>query len=214
MKVANATTIKRFPMYLRLLKTLRDAGQINVSATYLSNELGREAISIRKDLAITGVEGKPRIGFDIKDLIHAIEDFLGWNNSTDAFLVGVGNLGSALLGYEGFKASGLQIVAGFDKSSEKIGKRINGRKIFSIDELPKLTKRMHINLGILAVPANHAQECADLMVKAGIRAIWNFTPKKINVPKGIVTQKEDMASGLAILSVKLSKVLDEGGEND
>jgi redox-sensing transcriptional repressor len=210
MKVANATTIKRFPMYLRLLKSLKEKGEEYVSATYLSQELGRESISIRKDLAVTGAEGKPRIGFSVKELIHSIEDFLGWNNTTDAFLIGVGNLGSAILGYEGFKNSGLDIVAGFDCNEDKVGKIVNEREIFHIKDLQKLTKRMHINMGILAVPAFAAQECADLMVAAGIKAIWNFTPKKVSVPEGVVTQKEDMASGLAILSVKLSKVLEEG----
>ncbi|MGD9638710.1 MAG: redox-sensing transcriptional repressor Rex [Alphaproteobacteria bacterium] len=206
-KTIGIPTIRRLPAYLRLAKDLQQKNEKTVSATYFAEILDIDSIVVRKDIASTGSLGKPRIGFDIEELIDNIENFLGWNNTTDAFLVGVGNLGSAILGYQGFTGNGLNIVAGFDVDPQKIGTKIYGKEIFPIDKLYDLVPRMNINMAILAVPSKAAQDVVDKLVDAGIRAIWNFTPVKLKTPDTIVTQKEDLSSGLAELSVKLSKVL-------
>jgi redox-sensing transcriptional repressor len=208
-KIRKVPTVRRMPSYLRELRKLRAEGREHVSATYLAEELNMEPIVVRKDLASSGAVGTPRIGFAVDELIDAIEEFLGWKNTTDAFLVGVGSLGTALLGYQGFREHGLQVVAAFDTDPEKIGTEVHAKPVLKLDRLPQLARRMHVNMGVLTVPAEVAQDVTDLMVRGGMRAIWNFTPVKLNVPRGVVTQSEDLASGLAVLSVKLGRALEE-----
>ena len=128
--------------------------------------------------------GKPKLGYCIDELIATIEDFLGWNNTKDAYLVGVGHLGSALLGYQGFKEYGLNIIAAFDIDKDKIGTDDPWRKGIPRRETDNMIKRMGIKIGILTVPAAPAQELTNVMVKAGIEAIWNFSPVKVSCTAG------------------------------
>jgi redox-sensing transcriptional repressor len=202
-KVAALPTIRRLPLYLRLLKELEACGDVLISGTFLAEKLQCEPIQVRKDLAVTGSEGRPRLGFNIHNTIEAIENFLGWNNSQDAFLVGVGSLGSALLGYGAFEQHNLKIVAAFDSNQKKIGTTIHRREIFSIDRLRDLALRLHVHIGIITVPASAAQSVADYMVICNITGIWNFSPVKLQVPPNIVVQYEDLSSGLAVLSRRL-----------
>ena len=121
-------------------------------------------------------------------------------------MVGAGHLGYALLGYHGFKEYGVDIIAAFDNNPERVDKFINYKKVFSIDRLEEIVSRMQIKIGILTVPASVAQELADRMVNAGIKAIWNFAPLKINVPSDVVVQNENLASSLAVLSQKIKSL--------
>ena len=203
MKVNKLPTIRRLPAYLHLLRQLREAGQETVSGTVLAEQLNLDAVQVRKDLSSTGIVGKPRIGFSVPGLVTAIEEYLGWNNTTDAFLVGVGNLGSALLGYAGFHRHRLSVLAGFDNDPSKIGQEFYGKPVYPMEKLPNLARRMRVHICILTVPAEQAQAVADLLVAARITAIWNFSPVALNVPPGIIVQNEDLASGLAVLSRKL-----------
>lgn len=200
---AGVACVKRLPAYLQLLRVLQGQGCQYVSGTVLATTHNLEPVIVRKDLAITGIVGTPRRGFPVGELIAAIERFLGWDNQTKAVLVGVGNLGSALLGYRGFENFGLRIAGAFDNSPDRIGKWIQGRKVQPMSQLAAFTRRAGIVLGVLAVPGAAAQEAADLMVRAGIRGIWNFTPMKFDVPENVVVQKEDLAEGLAVLSHRL-----------
>jgi len=193
------------PAYLRILKDLVATDQKTVSATLLAKALGFEPIVVRKDFEPLPVTGKSGVGYDIQELVRAIEDHLGWNNITDAFLVGTGNLGSALLGYRGFEQYGVKIVLAFDVDPAKTSQTINDVHVLPIDELPAMAGRMKVQIGILAVPAECAQAIADKMVQAGIRGIWNFAPVKLVVPENVVVQNEDLAEGLAVLSVKLDR---------
>ena len=211
-KIAKLPSIQRMPQYLHVARKLLDEGNSVVSTTLLAKELGVEPIVARKDLELTNLVGQSGIGYQLKDLILAVETFLGWNNATDAFLVGVGAMGSALLKFNGFQQHGINILAGFDISHNVLGLDINGRKVFHIDSLPNLARRMKINIGILCVPEENAQKVADMMIRGGIRAIWNFTPAKLIVPDEVVVQREILASGLAVLSVKLSKMFAEERE--
>jgi redox-sensing transcriptional repressor len=147
--------------------------------------------------------GTPRIGFRISELIAAIERFLGWDHQAKAVLVGVGNLGTALLGYQGFHDYGFRIVGAFDNNPKLVGKWVHGRKVQAIDQLIPFVRRGEILLGMLTVPGSSAQATAALMMRAGIKGIWNFTPAKLQLPKEVVTQKEDLAEGLAVLSHRL-----------
>lgn len=205
-KVGNLASVRRLPAYLYLLRQLQENGREVVSSTYIAEKLRLEAIQVRKDLAVTGNIGKPKVGYYVPTLIQAIEHFLGWDNDTDAFLVGAGNLGSALLGYQGLAKHGLNIVAAFDTDPAKIGTQIHGRDVLPLEKLSDLVGRMHITMGIVAVPAEAAQSVVELMVASGITAIWNYSPTHLDVPKNIAVQNEDLASGLAVLSVKAASV--------
>jgi len=193
------------PSYLRILKDLVATEQKTVSATLLAKALGFEPIVVRKDFDPLPVTGKSGVGYDIHELIKAIEDHLGWNNITDAFLVGTGNLGTALLGYRGFEQYGVKIVLAFDVNPAKTDQTINEVHVLPIEELPMMAERMKVQIGVLAVPAEFAQGIAEKMIKAGIRGIWNFAPVKLAVPETVVVQNEDLAEGLAVLSVKLDR---------
>lgn len=201
-------TLRRLPVYYQYLKKIHREGKIDfISATQIGNDLNIIPIQVRKDLEITEITGRPKLGYNVTELIKGIEDFLGWNNITDAFLVGAGNLGSALLGYNGFREYGVNIIAGFDNDEKKVGTEIAGKKILHVDKLPDMVKRMGIKIGILTVPAFCAQEVADLMVDAGIKAIWNFTHVKISAPPGVILQHENLAASLVVLSKKLKITL-------
>ena len=204
---AGLSCVKRLPSYLQLLRVLQAEGKEYVSGTVLASVHHLEPVIVRKDLAITGIVGTPRLGFRVTELITAIERFLGWDNQTKAILVGTGNLGAALLGYRGFETFGLQIVAAFDVDPKKIGKWVHGRKVQSMNQLAGFARRGEIMLGVLTVPAEVAQAAADAMVSAGIRGIWNFTPVKLKVPDSVAAQKEDLAEGLAVLSHRLQHLL-------
>ena len=191
--------VKRLPAYLQLLRILQAEGNEYVSGTVLASVHHLEPVIVRKDLAITGITGTPRIGFRVNELISAIEHFLGWDIQTKAILVGTGILGTALLGYRGFENFGLQIIAAFDSDPRKVGRWLKGRRVQTLEQLVKFARHNRITLGVLTVPGDAAQEAANLIARAGIRGIWNFTPTKLELPGDLVTQKEDLAEGLAVL---------------
>jgi len=198
-------TLRRLPLYYQYLKKIRDEKKNQfISCTQIGNDLSILPIQVRKDLGVTDAVGKPKLGYSIDGLIAVIEEFLGWNNTKDAYLVGVGHLGTALLGFERFKEYGLNIIAAFDNDKEKIGQTIHGVKVFHIGKLDNMVKRMGIKIGILTVPSEPAQDLTNEMVHAGIEAIWNFSPVKVAVPPGIIVQHENLASSLVVLSKKLT----------
>lgn len=197
-------TLRRLPLYVHFLRTLERRGRSAVSSSHLGEELGLDPTQVRKDFEATGIVGRPRVGYDVSGLIEAIETALGWNNVRQAFLVGAGNLGQALLGYGRFGEAGLDIVAAFDRDDQKIGTEIQGKQVLPMAKLPGLARRMRVMVGILTVPADVAQETADAFVRAGILAIWNFAPVRLRVPEGVIVQNEDLYSGLATLTQKLA----------
>ena len=198
-------TLRRLPLYYQYLKKIRDEKKSDfISCTQIGNALSILPIQVRKDLGVTDAVGKPKLGYSIDVIIAIIEDFLGWNNTKDAYLVGVGHLGTALLGFERFKEYGLNIIAAFDIDREKVGSTIHGVKVFHIGKLDNMVKRMGIKIGILTVPSAPAQDLTNEMVHAGIEAIWNFSPVKVAVPPDIIVQHENLASSLVVLSKKLT----------
>jgi len=197
-------TIRRLPMYFSLLQKAAQESQTSVSSSQLAAALGLEPIQVRKDLEAIGVTGQPRVGFPVAELIHAIESFLGWDNVTDAFIIGAGHLGTALAGYQGFQKHGLNVVALFDNDPRKVGQTIHGKEVLHIDKLGNLANRLHVHIAILTVPAEVAASAAQLAIEAGIQAIWNFTPTKLAVPEGIILERVDLAASLAVLSSKLA----------
>ncbi|MDR1385005.1 MAG: redox-sensing transcriptional repressor Rex [Planctomycetaceae bacterium] len=193
-------SIQRLPVYLRYLKKLKTNSETSVSCTKIADELGQLSVQVRKDLAITGITGRPKVGYRIIDLIEAIEMFLGWNRITRAFLVGAGSLGSAILGYQGFSEFGLDIVAAFDTDPNKLGTKIHGCPVHHTDELTCMGKDKNIDVGILTVPAAAAQVAADLLVNVGVRGIWNYTPILLELPGRVICEHVKLSASFAVLS--------------
>ena len=198
-------SVRRFPSYLRLLKQRKENGEKHISATQLADELGLTPIQVRKDLSSTGIEGRPKIGFLIEELIVSITHALGWDNLTEALIIGAGNLGMALASYNGFSAYGLRIAAIFDKDPEKIGKKAGDLTILPVDTINQYIKNNRVTIAVIAVPANQAQATCDMLIKCGIRGIWNFAPKNLKVPEDVVMQRTDLAASFAVLSVMLRR---------
>lgn len=202
-KIPATPSIRRLPSYLHLIKQVRADGYEFISGTVIAQELNLEPIQVRKDLAITGIIGKPKRGYPVAPLIAAIEHFLSWDTAKKAIIVGAGNLATALTGYGEFQYHGLNFIAAFDKDPTKIGKDIHGVPVYSIDEMAEKVKGHDVSLAILTVPSTFAQETADIIVNAGIKAIWNFTNAKLKLPDDVVCQQEDLTSGYAMLCVMM-----------
>ncbi|MBR0192276.1 MAG: redox-sensing transcriptional repressor Rex [Thermoguttaceae bacterium] len=205
-RVYPVPSIRRLPLYLSFLRQLREQKVEVVSSTRIAEELGLTGIQVRKDLAMTGIVGRPKIGHSINELVSHIECFLGWDKSRPAFLVGVGHLGTALLGYKGFKQENLDIVASFDSDPEKIGKTILGRPTYPVSEFSQKAKEMNVQCAILTVPAQFAQATADMMVEAGIVGIWNFAPVQLFVPDSVIVENVSLSSSYAVLSQRLTQI--------
>jgi len=202
-------TLRRLPLYYRLLKQLRETGRTGISCTTIGKELKLDPTQVRKDIELTGTVGRPKVGYDINELTCAIERLLGWDNTTEAFLIGAGSLGEALLGYPGFTECGLNIVAAFDVDPNKCNRVIHGKHVRHISKLSGLMRRMRVRFGIITVPASEAQRAADLLVEGGVLAIWNFAPAKIQVPERVIVTNEDLYCSLAVLSQKMTRKLAE-----
>ena len=191
-------TLQRLPMYLNYIQGLPEDAPKNISATTIAEALQLNDVQVRKDLASVSSSGKPKVGYNVKDLIAELEAFLGYNDIDNAVIVGAGSLGKALLNYSGFKAYGLNIIAAFDLCEEPT--EFQGKTVFPIAQLGSFCRKVNVHIGIITVPASSAQEICDLLVESGIRAIWNFAPVHLVVPDGILVQNENMASSLALLS--------------
>lgn len=202
-KEISKSVLKRLPGYLTYLKNMPEDAPAHISATALANALGMGEVQVRKDLALVSDGGRPKIGYLRESLIDDIEQFLGYDNTTDAVLVGAGKLGCALLGYQGFDEYGLNILAAFDVDANKTGMDESGKPVYTLDKLPSFCKAHKILMGIITVPSSHAQEVCDLMIANGIKAIWNFAPAHLEVPDNILVQTQNMASSLAVLSMHL-----------
>lgn len=194
--------VKRFPLYLRVLRDMEAQGEAYASGAVVAKALALDPIVVRKDLSKTGVRGKPRVGFPMSEIIASIERYLGWNANTEAVLAGAGRLGSALLGYPGFQHQGFKIVAAFDINPKKRGK-ISGVPVYPSSQIAEIVRKLNVSLGILTVPADQAQSVADAMMAGGVRGIWNFTPVQLSVPADVIVKREDLAASLAVLSHRL-----------
>ena len=207
-KQISKSVLKRLPGYLAYLKNMPENAPLHISATALANALGMGEVQVRKDLAMVSDGGRPKIGYLRESLIDDIEQFLGYDNTTDAVLIGAGKLGQALMAYKGFDEYGLNILAAFD-IAPKMDMTEEGKPIYSMDQLSHFLRTNKVLMGIVTVPAEHAQEAADHLIAGGIKAIWNFAPTHLEVPEGILVQTENMATSLAVLSVHLQAQIKE-----
>ena len=207
-KEISKSVLKRLPGYLSYLKSLPEGTATYISATALANALGMGEVQVRKDLAMVSDGGRPKIGYPRQQLIEDISQFLGYDNTTDAILIGAGKLGQALLGYSGFDAYGLNILAAFD-AAPAADQTLDGKPILHIDKLESFCNTNNVLMGIITVPAQHAQQVCDKLIRCGIKTIWNFAPVHLDVPANILVQNENMATSLAVLSMHLQAHIKE-----
>jgi redox-sensing transcriptional repressor len=193
-------TIARLPEYLRALHHLAETGADTVSSEGLAAAAGVNSAKLRKDLSHLGSYGTRGVGYDVALLVDQIEYILGLDQRRAVCLVGVGNLGHALAGYDGFASRGFRIVALFDADPAKVGERINGMAVRHIDELARVAVEESLAIGVIATPAGAAQAVADELVAAGVTSILNFAPCVLSVPPNVDVRKVDLAIELQILS--------------
>ena len=201
-KEISKAVLKRLPGYLAYLKNIPESASPYISATALAAALGMGEVQVRKDLAMVSDGGRPKIGYLRESLIEDISQFLGYDNTTDAILVGAGKLGQALLGYSGFEAYGLNILAAFDEKTVENGS-VESCNVYGMDKLETFCRSNKVLMGIITVPASCAQQVCDKLIQCGIKAIWNFAPVHLDVPDNILVQNENMATSLAVLSMHL-----------
>ena len=207
-KEISKAVLKRLPSYLSYLKNIQDAESPYISATTLANALGMGDVQVRKDLAMVSDGGRPKVGYHRESLIEDIEQFLGYDNTTDAVLIGAGKLGQALMDHKGFPEYGLNILAGFDINPVKDTTE-DGKPIFPMEMLEGYCRANKVLMGIICVPAPYAQEVCDKLISCGIKAIWTFATVHLEVPPHILVQYENMATSLAVLSMHLQAQIKE-----
>ena len=200
--------INRLSLYLRELQRLVRSGKDTTNSQELGNLLGFTDAQVRKDLAYFGQFGYPGIGYRCDELVDAIRGILGTDQVWSVVMVGVGNLGRALLGYQGFVEQGFRIVAAFDTDRTKVGSTIEGIPVYHLDDLGDISEREAIRLGMIAVPSHAAQSVADNLVAAGIEGIVNFAPVTINLPEHVSRVGIDLAIELEQLSFSVVKNTD------
>lgn len=194
-------TLGRLPQYLRFLRDL-PADHLHISATTIARKLNLGEVQVRKDLGMISGQGRPRVGYVTVDLIRSLEKALGCDGVTNAVLVGAGKLGRALLEYDEFEHYGVRIAAAFDSNAQTL--RLNRTiEILPMQAFEDFCRGNNIRIGIITVGQGSAQEVCERMIRAGITAIWNFAPCKLETPPGILLRQENLALSLAHLNNQL-----------
>ena len=204
-KVPNSPSIRRMPVYLHKLMLMHQNGEEYASTTRLAEYVNLDTIIVRKDFELTGISGQPGVGYRTDELIAGIRRYLNWDRSCRACLVGAGSLGSALIGHEEFAEYGLEIGLVFDSNPDRIDSLIHGHRVVDVRKMGKMLKENPPDLGIICVPSSCAQMVADEMIACGVRAFWNFANVCLKVPDDVIVQREVIAGGFAMLSVKLAR---------
>lgn len=197
-------TLGRLPDYLRYLKSLDSGAGDNISAAAIARALRFGDVQVRKDLGAVSGAGKPRVGYNTRELIANLEDALGLNNRRSAVLVGAGRLGRALMDFEGFSEYGVEVAAAFD-IVDMAAATESGKPILPMTHFEAFLSQRHVDIGIITVPQEAAQQVCDRMLACGILAIWSFAPGKLKVPEGIIIQQEDLALSLANLNRRMAR---------
>lgn len=198
------SVLKRLPSYLACVKKGDLSQKEYVSSAAIAVALGLGEVLVRKDLALVSGAGKPKKGYLRTELILHLSETLGCTVQKNAIVVGAGRLGVALLEYGGFSEYDITIEAGFDTDTNKIGTECKGKRIYDIKEIKSYCLYHGVQIGIITVPAQSAQEVCDLLVESGIKAIWNFAPIKLNTPDTVFVKSENMAASLAVLASNIN----------
>ena len=191
--------LRRLPWYLAYVSLLRERGVEYVSSTGIARGINVDASQIAKDLSFLDIKGKTRIGYEVALLEHKLEEFLGFRKRHRAAIIGVGSLGRALMQDSGLTNYGLEVVAGFDVDPAKIGTTHEGMPVYDVACLGEKARELGLEIGIVTVPVEYAQDAADSIVEAGLKAIWNFTPYRIQVPEEIVVTNTSIYAHLAVM---------------
>lgn len=199
-------TLGRLPCYLQHLRAILKNNDEYVSATSIAKSLSLGEVQVRKDLNSVSGAGKPKIGYEIKSLIKSIEDVLGYNDLSKAIIVGAGKLGQALLNFEGFREYGVEITAAFDLVAKEKDKLL--REVYPMTQFDNFCKNNNIKIGVITACEGAAQEVCDRMIENNIKAIWNFTPARLNVPADVLVKQENLALSVAHLNNQLVNQLD------
>lgn len=200
-KKISKLVVQRLELYLKYLKTLPDS-VTNISATAIAKALDLGEVQVRKDLARVSCGGRRRTGHMRDRLIRDIENFLFFGFTTNAIVIGAGKLGQALLAYDGFVNADINLMAGFDLKAEPTCTE-NGKPIFPVAQLESFCKNNNVQIGIITVPEDSAQQVCDCLVTCGVQAIWNFAPIHLNAPDHIVVQNENLAVSVTALRLQL-----------
>lgn len=204
-KQISKNLVYRVPVYLTVSRRLLKDGARYITAPQISAITGINVETVKKDLSqICKTPGNPKLGREADVLVSEIIEFGVYTKLTNAVIIGAGHLGSALLNYDGFNEWGLQIIAAIDNNPALINTTINDKQIHGVDNLDKIIKEYNVQIAIITVPKEYAQELVDHAVAAGVKAIWNFAPTYISVPKDVVLQNENMASSLSLLNYNLN----------
>lgn len=190
--VLTAKLISRLTLYHSILTGLEEDGFDTVSSPQIAELLKIDDSQVRKDIKFLGKSGKTKVGYRVIEVRKLIEKTLGFEKTKDAFVVGAGNLGLALAKYDDFKYYGFNILALFDNDPIKIDITVNNKQVFHISKLPDLTRRLNVEIAILTVPKNFAQDTADYLVASGIKYIWNFTPTVLKLPDNVQVWNENL----------------------
>ncbi len=198
-------TLRRLPWYLAYVRMLDNQHIEYVSSTQIAKEINVDASQIAKDLSFLNIKGKTRIGYEVHSLVRELVDFLGFKRKHNAFMIGAGSLGAALMQDVGLSQYGLNIVAGFDINPELVGTSICGIPVYGLGELHRCQQQLNVSIAVLAVPVEHAQEAANTAIESGLKAIWNFTPYRIKAPSDIVIQNTSIYSHLALMYYRMEE---------
>lgn len=193
-------TVARLPLYHRALIGLDRAGAPTVSSEQLADMAGVNAAKVRKDLSYFGSYGTRGVGYDVGQLLAEIRKDLGLQHEWNCVVVGVGNLGAALISFAGFRDRGFNVAAAVDVDPARVGTDLGGQRIHHEDELAELIAAREIAIGVIATPPAAAQQVADALVLAGVRSILNFAPTMLEVPDEVLVRHVDLASELEILA--------------
>ncbi len=204
-KQISKNLVYRVPIYLTVSRRLFEDGARYITAPQISAITGINVETVKKDLSqICKTPGNPKLGREADVLVAEILEFGVYTKLTNAVIIGVGHLGRALLNYGGFVEWGLQITAGIDNNPALVGTKVNNKPIYAVNDLAKVVEETNAQIAIITVPKEHAQALVDYAVSVGIKAIWNFAPIHIRVPKDVVLQNENMASSLSLLNYNLN----------
>ena len=201
--VISDRTLERLPLYCNYLRLKIKEDCKTISSVQIANDMRLKPIQVRKDISNTGMIGKPKIGYNVHQLLTHLIEFLGWNKIHNAVLIGCGSLGQSLLKYVEFDRYGLNIIAGFDNNSDIVDSKINGKQIYHIDQLEVFLVDNNVEIAIISVDETKAQIIADRLVKNNIKAIWNFAPIALLLPEDVLVQQQDMTPCISFLTKKM-----------
>jgi redox-sensing transcriptional repressor len=198
-------TVARLAVYLRMLGELAEQGTDTVSSEELAAVSGVNSAKLRKDLSYVGSHGIRGVGYEVRPLLHHLENTLGLTHRQSVALVGIGNLGHALAGYGGFGGRGFPVSALFDVDPDLVGIKINGIVVEHVRDIPVICRDRHVTIGMIATPGPAAQGVCDLLVRAGVSCILNFAPVVLQVPEQVEVRKVDLAVELQILAFHVAR---------